>query len=102
MTILRGKVESAVNAEKYMAVKKVKFKIIRNPELVAAGQAFVPVFGHDGDRSLVSRIIAFEVLLGTVDNQVLRDGKFLTKKMQDILFMERNLIGALTSRNNDF
>lgn len=85
-----------------MAVKKTKFNVIRNPKLVAAGQAFVLVFGNDGDRSLVDRIIKLERLLETVDNEHLRSGKKLTKKMKDIIFMEDSLIGTLTSRNNDF
>lgn len=82
--------------------KAKKFKVIRNPDLVRAGQAFVPVFGHDGDRNLVNRIIRLEQLLETVDNEILRSGKNLTKKMADILYMEIGLIQSLNSRNNDF
>ncbi len=79
-----------------------RHKVIRNPDLVREGQQFVPVFGNATDRSLVDQIIRLEGLLETVDNEVLRSGKNLTKKMNDILFMEKGLIKSLISRNNDF
>jgi len=85
-----------------MAVKTKKHKIIPNPELQQATKGFVPVFGSDGDLSIVDRLFDLQKKLGTVDNTVLRGGKNLTKKMKDILFLENNLISSITSRNMDF
>lgn len=85
-----------------MTARLSKFKIIRNPELVRAGRGFVPVFGNATDRNIVDRIISIDKKLETVNNEILRSGNNLTKKMADILFEEIQLIQTITSRNNDF
>lgn len=84
--------------------KTKKYDVIRNPKLMEAARGFVPVFGNSDDLSLFDRILDFEKLLASVDNEVLRNPgkKALTKKMQEILTEERNLIFAITNRNNDF
>jgi hypothetical protein len=79
-----------------------KYKIIPNPDLLAAGRAFVPIFGSDADLSIVSRLISLQKDLSTVDNEHMRSGKNLTKKMTDILFKEIGLIREINNRNMDF
>lgn len=79
-----------------------KFKVIPNPELQKAAREFVPVFGSDTDLSIVDSLISLYKKSETVDNTILREGKNLTKKMKEILFLERGLIQSITSRNMDF
>lgn len=86
-----------------MPARLPKFAIIPNPELIAAGRAFMPRFGNDGDLNIVNQAVGLQKMLGTVDNRILRgDPQFHTAKMKQILQKERWLISSITSSNMDF
>ena len=84
------------------AKAKKKFKVIRNPELEQVVKGFVPVFGSHEDLHIVQQLFILHELLQGFDNQILRSGKNLTKKMKDALFLEGGLIHSITRRNLDF
>lgn len=85
------------------APKKKEYVVIPNPELLLVGRAFVPSFGSDEDLSIVDRVGRYEKLLRTVDNKILRgDPTKHTSTMKRILYEEKNIIAAITRRNNDF
>jgi hypothetical protein len=89
--------------ENSMTARKPKFKIILNPELIAAGRSFVPEFGNKNDLVIIDRIMNLERDLGSVDNHILREvPKKHTSVMKRILREEQDLIRSITQRNNDF
>ncbi len=86
-----------------MPARKTKFPIIPNPELIAAGRAFMPAFGSAEDLNIVNRAAALQKKLGTVDNNILRNFPANhTPKMKQILQEERWLIDSIIHRNLDF
>ncbi len=84
--------------------KTKKFKVIHNPELLAAGKGFVPVYGSDEDLQIVNDLMDLEKKLELVDNKILRNGapKEHTVKMKEILRQEAFLVSRIIKRNNDF
>jgi hypothetical protein len=76
--------------------------IIPNPDLLAAMKGWVPEFGDASDRWVLDALQRHEKKLREVDNKVLREGKHLTPKMQDILRAEQGLIQSINNRKMDF
>lgn len=77
-------------------------KITRSPEMQQAMKGFVPVFGSDSDRRIIKEIGKYEKLLRAVDNETLRSGKRLSRKMEEVLSEEKKLAEIISKRNMDF
>ena len=81
-----------------------KFKVIQDSELQAAIRGFVPVFGNQEDLRIANQLMDLHKTLSSVDNTILRgeNNAKHTKKMKDVLFVEKSLIHSIIRRNMDF
>lgn len=86
-----------------MKRSKVQKKIEMSPAVVKAMQGFRPIFGLSEDINIIRKYDAIVLLLDKVDSvemrKLVREGKKLTSKMQEIRQMEKTLLALVKERN---